>query len=73
LKLPEISGGLQVKRMNFQFLGDVFSEKLHVKRKSVLQTVSQNKEIVGIFKENPMCIGRESGVTKTFALLIRSQ
>ena len=42
-------------------------------RISPLQSVSQNKEIVGIFKENPMCIGPESGVTKTFALLIRSQ
>ena len=42
-------------------------------RISPLQSVSQNKEIVGIFKENPMFIGPESGVLKTFALLIRSQ
>tara|TARA_B000000460_G_C21160594_1_gene241017 strand:+ start:78 stop:410 length:333 start_codon:yes stop_codon:yes gene_type:complete len=42
-------------------------------RISSLQSVSPNKEIVGIFKENPMFIGPESGVPKTFALLIRLQ
>ena len=38
-------------------------------RISPLQSVSQSKEIVGIFKENSMCIGPKSGVTKIFYII----